>query len=446
MNKKHSTLTGANVTHTIRKVQKIREREEALKRVREQRMLTKLGALHPTEKQGQVLPLPTQPIRAAPEPVAPPALRARIKLRHRLVFISFFAWVAAPNLFSAWYLWERAADRFISVAGFSVHTEDVSSAVEMLGGIAKLSGSGSSDEDILQKFIQSPEIVEKVDASIDLRQIWAKGEPDKDPIFSYHPPGTIEDLTDFWSRMVTVYKDSSTGLIDLEVQAFNPADARAIALAISHESSDLINRLSDIAHDDTTRNAREELRSATKHLNVARDAVSQFRNKHQIIYPDAPLQIQSGVLTTLETALADVLVEIDMLKQITTANDPRYKQATRRRAIIEKRLVQERLKLGAGNRATRNPGVFADIVGEYENLAVGLQIAEQTYALALAAYNSALSESRRKTRYLATHINPTLPEASLVPNRPMWLAFTFAFSLVTWSIMVSLGYSIRDRR
>ena len=445
MNKKLSASIDATAAHTIRKVQKIRERAEALARVRNQQITKQPRASNKTQQKAQVLPLPSKSSHLSPVFFAPPALRARIKFRHRLIFISFLMWVMAPNLIAAWYLWERATNRYISVAGFSVHTENISSAVEMLGGIAKLSGSGSSDEDILQKFIQSTEIVQKIDASIDLRHIWSKGDPDKDPIFNYHPPGTIEDLTSFWNRMVTVYKDSSTGLIDLEVQAFSPTDARDIALAIYHESSILINRLSDIARDDTTRSTMEELRSAAKRLNEARAAVFKFRNKNQIIFPESTIQIQSGVLMSLETELADVLIEIDMLKQITTVKDPRHKQAARRRAIIEKRLIQERLKFGIGNMAGANQNVFAEVVGEYENLSVGLQFAEQSYALALAAYDSAVSESRRQTRYLATHINPTLPEASMLPNRPLMLAFTFIFSMVTWSIMATLGYSIRDR-
>ena len=445
MNKKLSASIDATAAHTIRKVQKIRERAEALARVRNQQITKQPRASNKTQQKAQVLPLPSKSSHLSPVFFAPPALRARIKFRHRLIFISFLMWVMAPNLIAAWYLWERATNRYISVAGFSVHTENISSAVEMLGGIAKLSGSGSSDEDILQKFIQSTEIVQKIDASIDLRHIWSKGDPDKDPIFNYHPPGTIEDLTSFWNRMVTVYKDSSTGLIDLEVQAFSPTDARDIALAIYHESSILINRLSDIAREDTTRSTMEELRSAAKRLNEARAAVFKFRNKNQIIFPESTIQIQSGVIMSLETELADVLIEIDMLKQITTVKDPRHKQAARRRAIIEKRLIQERLKFGIGNMAGANKNVFAEVVGEYENLSVGLQFAEQSYALALAAYDSAVSESRRQTRYLATHINPTLPEASMLPNRPLMLAFTFIFSMVTWSIMATLGYSIRDR-
>lgn len=445
MNKKLSASIDATAAHTIRKVQKIRERAEALARVRNQQITKQPRASNKTQQKAQVLPLPSKSSHLSPVFFAPPALRARIKFRHRLIFISFLMWVMAPNLIAAWYLWERATNRYISVAGFSVHTENISSAVEMLGGIAKLSGSGSSDEDILQKFIQSTEIVQKIDASIDLRHIWSKGDPDKDPIFNYHPPGTIEDLTSFWNRMVTVYKDSSTGLIDLEVQAFSPTDARDIALAIYHESSILINRLSDIAREDTTRSTMEELRSAAKRLNEARSAIFKFRNKNQIIFPESTIQIQSGVLMSLETELADVLIEIDMLKQITTVKDPRHKQAARRRAIIEKRLIQERLKFGIGNMAGANKNVFAEVVGEYENLSVALQFAEQSYALASAAYDSAVSDSRRQTRYLATHINPTLPEASMLPNRPLMLAFTFIFSMVTWSIMATLGYSIRDR-
>lgn len=433
--------------HDNRKALKIREREEALARIEEQRFAKKRALLAKAEARQAAEPASQIAANTVPvHPVAPPVRRARIKLRHRIVFLSFLLGVLGTNLAAAWYLWERAADRYVSVAGFSVRTEEISSAVELLGGVAELSGSGSSDEDILYKFIQSQELVRTVDDALDLRHLWSKADPEIDPIFSYAPPGAIEDLTDYWARMVTVYNDSSTGLIDLEVQAFDPEDAQNIARMVYDESSRMINRLSDIAREDATRHAREELETAVQRLKVARAEVTKFRNKNQIVSPDSTLQIQTGLLSSLEMQMAETLIDLDMLRQTSTEKDPRTKQAERRREVIEARLRQERGKLGIGSASDTRDDRFADLVGEFESLSVDRQFAEQSYTAALAAYDAAVAESRRQTRYLAAHVSPTLAETSIYPNRPVTMGLIALFSFLIWSILVMVGYSLRDRR
>jgi capsular polysaccharide transport system permease protein len=436
-----------NLPHDVRKALKVRERKAALARIEEQRGIKKAAIaamgqqLNVVRPDGNLPAVPRQPVL-----VAPPVRAARIKPRHRVIFLSFVICVLGTNLIAAWYLWERAADRFVSVAGFSVRTEDSSSAIELLGGMAELSGSGSPDEDILYEFIQSQDLVKTVDDALDLRRLWSKADPKIDPVFSYHPPGSIEDLTDYWLRMVNVYHDSSTGLIELEVQAFTPQDAQNIARFIYDESSRMINRLSDIAREDATRLAREDLESAVQRLKIARSEMTKFRNLNQVVSPASTLTIQTGLLSSLEMQLAETLINLDMLGQISTPTDPRVKQAIRRQGVIEQRLKQERAKLGLGSENGKANNALVDQVGEFESLMVDREFAEQSYAAALVAYDVAVAESRRQSRYLAAHIKPTLAEKSIYPDRLLTMTLVALFSLLIWAILVMVGYSLRDRR
>jgi hypothetical protein len=97
----------------------------------------------------------------------------------------------------------------------------IPSANNILGSISNLKGvstGGSKDSDVLFEFIQSQQMVEYIDARINLRHIYTK--PSNDPIFSFSDDGSIEDLLDYWGHMVKIYYDSGTGLIELRVNAF----------------------------------------------------------------------------------------------------------------------------------------------------------------------------------------------------------------------------------
>lgn len=384
---------------------------------------------------------------AADKPIPRPAPPARPRRRHWLVVLSFVVMVLLPSAGAGLYLWTRAADQYASYVGFSVRTEEVSSAIELLGGITQLSGSSSSDTDILYTFLQSQELVAKIDRELDLRAIWSKADPEVDPVFAYHPPGTIEDLTDYWGRMVKVYYDSASGLLDLRINAFTPEDATMVAEAIFRESSIMINALSAIAREDALRYAREELGDAVERLKEARREVTEFRNLHQIVDPEANIQGQVGLITTLQNQLAAALIELDMLAGNAGPNDPRVTQTQRRIEVIENRIEQERRKLG-DNSATGSggPEAYAKLVGEYESLAVDRQFAEESYRAALAAYDAAQAEARRQNRYLAAHVNPTRAERPEYPERFLLLGLIVLFLVLAWSIIVLVAYSLKDRR
>lgn len=382
-----------------------------------------------------------------PEPtVLPPAAPSSAKGRHWAVALSFVVMVAVPTALAGWYMWNRAADRYVSRAGFSVRTEEIGSAIELLGGVADLSGSSSSDPSILYAFIQSQEMVKDVDDKLDLRAMWAKADPEIDPLFAYHPPGTIEDMTEYWQRTVKVYNDDS-GIIDLEVQAFSPEDAKAIAEEVYAESSAMINRLSAIAREDGTSYARDELETAVEQLRTARVAMTQFRNRTQIVDPSASLQSQMGIVSSLQQQLAEALIEQDILsEQAVSSSDPRMVQIVRRIEVIEARIGEERRKLGIGSSTGgEDSGAFANLVGEYESLQVDLRFAEESYTAARAAYDASVAEARRQSRYLAAHVTPTLPERAELPNRPTVLGLVLLFSFLAWAMSVLTFYALRDR-
>ncbi len=378
-------------------------------------------------------------------PSAPqaPVPQARVKRRHLALFISFVICVVLPALLVTGYLFLRAADQFSSTVAFSVRTEDFSSPLDVLGGLGQLSSGSSSDTDILYDYIRSQKLVEDLQATLDLRSIYAT--PQDDPVFGFSTDASIEDLVDHWGRMVHVNYDPGTGLIEIETRAFDPQSATRIATAIFEQSSLLINELSVVARHDATEYAREDLAMAASRLKDARIAVTTFRNTQQVVDPAAALEARSGILAALEAELASALIEGDLLRETTRTGDPRLAQTDRRISAIETRINAERQKVGRGT-STEESAVLTEIVGEYEGLLVDREFAEQAYVSALATYDQALAEARRKSRYLAAHVPPTTAQTSTFPNRPVMAALAWLFLSLLWALLCLIAYSIRDRR
>ncbi|RSK30399.1 hypothetical protein EJA01_16560 [Rhodovulum iodosum] len=379
--------------------------------------------------------------KAPPFRAAGPAKR---RGRHVVLALSFLLVVVLPGLVGTGYLYTRAVDQYHSTVGFVVRKEEIGSAVELLGGISQLSGSSSSDTDILYEFIQSQQLVSNLDRQLDLRAMYSRPF-ETDPVFAFNPDGSIEDLVGYWGKMVKIFYDAGTGLIELRVLAFDADDAHSIAQGIFSESSEMINQLSAIARQDTTRYAREELERSVERLKEAREALSTFRSKTQIIDPQADVQGQMGLLNNLQQQLAASLIELDLLRDTTRDGDPRVGQAERRIEVIRQRIAEERNKFSVSGQGPDDEDYVA-ILGEFERLSVDREFAEQAYLAALAAFDSAQAEAQRKSRYLAAYIEPTLAERAQYPKRLTLSGLTILFLFLTWAMGTLVYYSVRDRR
>lgn len=377
--------------------------------------------------------------------IRPQAGSARMKRRHWGLLFSFFAFVLAPLAVTGWYLFFVSLDQYASTVGFTVRKEESGTATDLLGGLAQFTGAGANtDADVLYEFIQSQEIVEKIDAELDLGAHYSANW-ETDPVFSIWPSADIEDLVWFWQRIVRVSYDQSTGLMNLQVRAFDPQMAQKIGEQIVAMSQLRVNELNETARSDLMRYAQADLSDAIARLKAAREALTQFRVVNRIVDPEADIQGRMGVLNNLQQQLAEALIEFDILRETLRDSDPRLVQQQRRIEVIRDRIRQERENF-ASEKVLGGDADYPTLMAEFESLIVDREFAEETYRAALAALDIARDNAQRQSRYLATYIRPTLARSSEYPQREVLFALTALFLVMSWAIMALVFYSLRDRR
>lgn len=381
------------------------------------------------------------PVWLATSGAASPATERRQRKRHRLLLLSFIFLVLFPTFAGIGYLYTRAADQYHSSAAFAIRSEEFANPLDALSAFTQTGASSAPDAEILHDFIQSQTLVEQVDQSLDIRSIFNR--PTGDPVFELGEDSSIEDLLDYWGRMVTVSIDSTTGVLEVEVRAFDPVDARRILSEIIQESSLLIDELSRIAREDAMKFTLEDLAQAEERLKRVRRLIRDFRTQYQIIDPETDVESQIGVVAALQADLAEALVDYETVRSYSGENDLRLPSLQRRIDAIRQQIAAER-QVVSGEGEFARP--LSEIYGEYEELLVDLEFSERAYTAALAAEEQARFEARRKNRYLAVHVPPTLAEDSIYPDRELLALLIFVCSFAGWGVMVMIYYNIRDRR
>jgi len=296
-------------------------------------------------------PQSTRPTKRQPQ--GPPAAvvlgadPALAQPRHWFAGFGFILLVVAPTLLAAVYLTITAADRYGSRVAFSIRSNQASAPLEILGAVTQIGNSSVlTDGQVLYDFIRSQQIVETIAAQLPLEDYYNRA-PD-DWVFSLASGEPIEDLVDYWNRMIDVSLDPATGILAVEARAFTPAEAQTVATHILAASSDLVNRLSDTAREDAVRHASIELRAAEERLRSIRTRLRKFRDIEQEVDPSQNAKVAIGLVASLEEELSQARVQLGLLRGALDDSAPRIVLLQRRVDSLEARIAAERTRLGPG--------------------------------------------------------------------------------------------------
>ena len=319
---------------------------------------------------------------------------------------------------------------------------------DILGMFAQTATGGTgTDSYILSDYLLSEEMAKAVDAKFNLDKIYAPRGLDY--YFGLSAGQPIELKTDYWQHMASVNFDSSTGIIQLQIKAFDPVIAQEVATFVMKKSEELINNLSDASHDEGLKMAREELALAEKRLSDARVAVRDFRDNSQELDPLQGAKLAAELIAGMEKELVKLNADLATARQQMGEDTPRVRVMKTQISSLEAQIAQERQRFGAGDKDmsdssspdTAVPGK----IQAYEALETEREFAERFYTTSLAALEKARVSAASKQRYLATFIQPTLSEISQYPNRLVYIFLVFFGGLFLWTMLTLSYYNIRDR-
>lgn len=376
-----------------------------------------------------------------------------LKIRHLIMIAGFIAVVAIPSVLASLYLAFVAQDQYHSSASFAVRS--ISSSVgasDILGVFSQTTATSTvADSYILIDYLLSERMLEDVDAKFDLDSVYAPRGGDY--YFGLAAGEPIEDKVNYWREMVTINFDHTSGILQLQVKAFDPKKAQEIANYILAKSEQLINELSDKAHDETLRLAREEIGIAEKRLTDARMALREFRDVSQDVDPVEGAKLAVQLVAGMERELAKLNADLEVARSQMAEDTPRIRVVKTQIAALESRIEAEKQRLGSGMAGTKTARTTQDLTGSdvsgrlqlYEKLELEREFGERAYAAALAALEKARMDATSKQRYLAVFIQPTLSQMAQYPSRLLSAFLVLLGGLFVWGMGTLIYYNIRDR-
>ncbi len=372
-----------------------------------------------------------------------------LRLRHAMIIASFMLFVAIPGTLGSIYMIFVAADQYHSTASFSVRSIEASGGSDILGMFAQAStGNTQSDSYILMDYIRSERMLDDVEKKFDLEKIYqARG---LDYFYGLGSGLPVEDKLEYWRDMVDVNYDHASGIMQLQVKAFDPQQSREIAQFVIQKSDDLVNNLSAEARNGVLQAAGDEVRVAEERLAKARVAVRDYRDVSQEVDPVEGAKLAAQLIGGLEAQL--VQMNADLATALTQMGEdtPRVRVLKARIASVDQQLSSERQRLGSGNVADKSArgsatGDVAGRIQQFEALETEREFAERAYTASLASLEKARLDAGSKQRYLAVFNEPTLSQMAQYPTRFLNSFLITLGLLFAWAVFVMGYYNIRDR-
>lgn len=355
------------------------------------------------------------------------------KINKRL-FIAYSSFVLIPLLVIILYLTLFAKDRYESSSVLLVKQVSDSTLPDTNGLTALLGVPNTSTEDshILKEYIISRDMVEKLDRSLNLRKEFNVA---KDPIFALKKDATIEELVEYFNKVVKIDLDEKTMMLQVSSQGFSPEFSLKLNQALLKQSDAFINDISQNIAMEQQKFAEKQLVDSTIQLKQARDTLLDYQNKNEIFDPELQAKAVATLISGLQSNLAQLKTEERTLLTYLTQEAPQVIALQSQIESVEKQIEAESAKLTSPSNAKLNKNV-----ADFEELKAQVSFATDLYKLSLTSLEKARLEASRKLKKLVVISTPRLAQDALYP-RKIYLSIT---SFILLNILFGIGMLIHS--
>nr|WP_141081356.1 capsule biosynthesis protein [Campylobacter sp. P148] len=323
-----------------------------------------------------------------------------------------------------------AADRYVSNVSLSVKSTDGGSPVS-LSGIESLVGvASSSTEDIklLQEYIKSFDMLQKLDEKINLRSLYEKQKIDL--FFRIYSSTSKESYLKYYRDRIHILFDDTTGLLNVAVEGFSPEDARNISAAILEECERFINEISHNIAREQLRFAQGELESAKQKYKDAKNELLAFQNEYGVFDPQSLAKTKAGFITEIELQISKKETELNTMRSYLNDNAPEIAALKAELRAHREQLEKERRKVASNASQDK----LNDVVAQFEALYLNLSFAEDVYKTAITAVETTRIEIGRKAKQVVVIQSPYVPDSAAYPNK--------MYNIITIFVILTLIFGV----
>lgn len=346
------------------------------------------------------------------------------------------AFIAIIAVSFYWAIW--AEDRYISRATVVLESPQIAATDISFSNILT-GGNSNSDLLLLREHLLSVDMLKKVQAELPFRQHYSENGDFFARLHNANAP--IEDLHDYYGKRVSLEMDDYSGVLNIEVEAFTPDFAHAVAQLLLTAGEAHMNEMGRRLAEEQVNFLERQITRLEQRFDETRTDLLAYQNEHGLISPLHTVESLNQVVATLEGDLARLQAQYTASRSFQSIRSAELVQIQSSISALQQQIDKERNRLAQATGDSLNK-----ISSEYQTLELKAQFAEQTYSSALAALENTRIEAARKLKQVSVLQSPLLPEYATKPER-LYNASVFAIIALFLAFITSMiMLIIRDHR
>ncbi|MBB5212314.1 capsular biosynthesis protein [Microbulbifer hydrolyticus] len=352
--------------------------------------------------------------------------------------------VVLPLLLMTAYYMFWVSERYVSTTQLIVKENGAEQSVDGTLGMLMPGISGSSqDAHLVVNYIQSLDMALYLDEELELASYY---KSDRYDYFSrLETDASREDYLDYYREHIGVSFDEVTGIVSIEVQAFEPEFARKLIQTITRKSEDFVNAVSNELAEKQVNFVRTELDRAQEKLRAAKQEILDFQNQNEVVSPEELTRGISSIIQGLEARLSEQKAKLSASKTYLNAGSSQIVSIETEIAALENQIEQEKARI-VGVSGDHTGVRLNSLSANFQNLQLDLQFAMDAYQAALKALETARMEASSRLKHLIVVSRPSMAEEARFPRKIYNLISLAVVLLLIYGVIRMMIASIKDHR
>ncbi|HAU5823333.1 TPA: sugar transporter, partial [Citrobacter freundii] len=290
-----------------------------------------------------------------------------------------------------------------------------------------LGGSNHQDILLIQDYLKSADLLDKVDKELGLKAHYQSHKVD---YFSRLPDNvTREEFLKYYREHLSLHLDELSGVLTIELQAFDPVYGQRVVSLMLKESEGFINQLGHQVALEQLAFVEKEVDRAYQRVQTEKAKVLEFQNSHHLISPESTSKARLTVVSQIEGELARQQAQLKQLQSYMKETAPAVVSVKSRVEALTLQLAQEQSRLTGADKDAMN-----EITARYLDVQTKASLAADLYKTGLISLEQAKVEAYRKLKHLLVISQPTLAEDAEYPRR--------LYNLATIGVLLCLLYGL----
>lgn len=335
-----------------------------------------------------------------------------------------------------------ASNRYVSEAHVIVQSTDVTYGQEMELStlLGSLGGSSGADQLLLRDHLLSVDMLNKLDAALQLRAHYSDGARD---VFSrmWAEDVPLERFHAYYLSRVSVELDERAGVLVIKAQAYDPGMAHAITTMLVEEGERFMNAMAHRLAEEQVQFLEQQVASMSERAIQARRALLDFQDQEGLVSPEDTAENLAGIINGLQAQLADLQARRSAMLGYLMEGSADIVRVDQQIAAIEKQIEREQVRL-----TSKAGPALNETVERYQRLQMSAEFAQEVYKSALVALEKGRIEATRMLKKVSVLQTPTVPQYALEPRRLYNTIVFILVALLIASIAHLIAAIIRDHK